>query len=481
MGLTSWLLRLTPPRPLLLAGPGGTRARLAVERLTRERGWHPASSPAEANLLVITGEGLEPYATRVWEAMPAPKVRVRVTSAATVPTDLTEAVNTLHDATTQRLPATTATPATPTNHADHADHAAMAHDHTDHMTAMPGGIPMADRADDRDGLELDQLHVPLGPALPLWPAGLIIHTTLQGDVIREASVEVIEGTGESFWPEHPVARALDSTARLLAVAGWSDAATTAQRLRDDSLRDATPTEALHRWVRRIRGSRTLRRLLEGVGETVNAPPPLAGDALSRLNHRLAATTQPHHHVPESPQWTIDVLPTLLAGTELATARLIVASLDPDPDLLPRHEPHQRPRPKPHHDPHDNLDHRPHEQSHRGPQQDPHLEHETPHSETPTQPNREPHHETQEPEHSTHEKPHHQHPKTHQHNPHPSLRQPDDSTNDQPRPERGADNQPHHQPNPNHTTHHQPRPEHHTPGPHTDQASPREPHPGDPHD
>jgi len=33
------------------------------------------------------------------------------------------------------------------------------------------------------------------------------------------------------------------------------------------------------------------------------------------------------------QWTVDNLPTLLEGTELATARLVVASLDPDLDLL----------------------------------------------------------------------------------------------------------------------------------------------------
>ncbi|WP_433473669.1 hypothetical protein ACQPZP_33380 [Spirillospora sp. CA-142024] len=51
---------------------------------------------------------------------------------------------------------------------------------------------MADRADDRDGLKLDVLHVPLEPALASWPADLVVHLTLQGDVVQAAEVGVMD-------------------------------------------------------------------------------------------------------------------------------------------------------------------------------------------------------------------------------------------------------------------------------------------------
>jgi hypothetical protein len=180
---------------------------------------------------------------------------------------------------------------------------------------LPGGLPMADRAPDRDGLMLDQLHVPLGPALPLWPPGLIVHTRLQGDVIQDATIETLDGDHDPFWAAHPVARRLDASARLLAVAGWADAAATAQRLRDQALDGTTPNEPLRRWASRVRRSRPLRWLLAGVGRTDS------GDALDRLYGWLDPTVH-----RDEPQWTVDALPSLLAGAELAAARLIVASL-----------------------------------------------------------------------------------------------------------------------------------------------------------
>ncbi|GAB2877798.1 hypothetical protein GCM10022245_11220 [Streptomyces mayteni] len=36
---------------------------------------------------------------------------------------------------------------------------------------MVAGIPLAERGDDRDGLRLDVLRLPLGPVLLDWPAG----------------------------------------------------------------------------------------------------------------------------------------------------------------------------------------------------------------------------------------------------------------------------------------------------------------------
>lgn len=59
--------------------------------------------------------------------------------------------------------------------------------------AMTGGVPygrpMAERADDRDGLKLDYLPVRVGPLFAPFPVGLVLDVRLQGDVIQEATVD----------------------------------------------------------------------------------------------------------------------------------------------------------------------------------------------------------------------------------------------------------------------------------------------------
>jgi hypothetical protein len=54
---------------------------------------------------------------------------------------------------------------------------------------VPYGRPMAERADDRDGLKLDYLPVRVGPLFSAFPAGLGLDLKLQGDVIQEAVLE----------------------------------------------------------------------------------------------------------------------------------------------------------------------------------------------------------------------------------------------------------------------------------------------------
>jgi respiratory-subunit NADH dehydrogenase subunit len=53
---------------------------------------------------------------------------------------------------------------------------------------VPYGRPMATRAPDRDGLELDKLDLRVGPFFPPLPRGLALDLQLQGDVIQEATV-----------------------------------------------------------------------------------------------------------------------------------------------------------------------------------------------------------------------------------------------------------------------------------------------------
>lgn len=305
MGLTAWLLRHTPPRPMIVELPGGARARVAVERAARERGWKTTTSPAEANILVVAGQAVEPYVTRVWDSVPAPRTRLDVTESFDE-RELDLALARLRDVESQRAGAP--------GPVDRQDE-----------------VPMADRARDRDGLMLDRLRVPLGPVLPLWPAGLVVHTRLQGDVIQEASVELVGAAEDTFWfGAGPVARRLDSCARLLALAGWPEMATEAKRLRDDALDDALDggqADGLRQWVRRVRRSATLRWLLAGVGEVADdpgTPEELVGDALSRLHRWLGLAGG-----RDTTQWTVAHLPALLVGSELASARLTVASFDLD--------------------------------------------------------------------------------------------------------------------------------------------------------
>ncbi|MBW4718662.1 hypothetical protein [Saccharothrix obliqua] len=319
MDLTAWLLRRTPPCVFVLTTPGGDLVRFAVERVVRERGWRAADSPAEANVLAVAGPrtpDFDQYVERVWESMPGPRARTHITEASEAANALAEAAARMRDVVRQKADSPSPTPRRTASSGSDMEHSASCADHSGHGhhmsdMEMPGGIPMADRGEDRDGLRLDVLHVPLGPALPHWPAGLVVHTTVQGDVIRAARVELLAGDRTSWRAAVPgLVHRLDHAARLLAVAGWADAAATGRRLRDRAVDGATPS-GVDGWARRVRRSRVLRWTLAGVGGHDG------GDALTRLHGWLAG------HDAAVP---VDVLPDLLVGTELAAARLTVASL-----------------------------------------------------------------------------------------------------------------------------------------------------------
>ncbi len=52
----------------------------------------------------------------------------------------------------------------------------------------PYGRPIAERAVDRDGLQLDQLPLRIGPYFMAFPAGLVLDIELQGDVVQDVAV-----------------------------------------------------------------------------------------------------------------------------------------------------------------------------------------------------------------------------------------------------------------------------------------------------
>ncbi|MFG1854531.1 hypothetical protein ACGFJT_22045 [Actinomadura geliboluensis] len=263
------------PRPFVVAAADGTADRLAVEAELRRRRWRPALAPAETGTLVVCGRpgpALAEAIETVWRDMPEPRRRGLDGPAGGG----------------ERAP-------------------------------LESGAEMADRADDRDGLRLDVLHVPLGPVLPYWPAGLRVDLTLQGDVVQAADAIAVDRADATFWTDdRRVAARLDSLSRFLRVAGWDAAAERAAALRDEALTGVVPSERLAPFTRRIRRSFVLRWMTRGAGgvrervegwlreiEGADAPRPMpAGEAL-------------------------DALPALLEGAELGEARLIVASLDPD--------------------------------------------------------------------------------------------------------------------------------------------------------
>ena len=89
MDLTTRLVRLAGTRPhaLVVAARGGTACRLAVERELLRRGWPRATSPADADLLVLAGvpgAELAAAADAVWAAVPTPRARCRIDQPADV-------------------------------------------------------------------------------------------------------------------------------------------------------------------------------------------------------------------------------------------------------------------------------------------------------------------------------------------------------------------------------------------------------------
>ncbi|MFD6951729.1 hypothetical protein A6A08_16715 [Nocardiopsis sp. TSRI0078] len=360
MDVTGWLLRRAVPCAFVVTAIGGTGARLAVERAVRERGWRQALAPAEADLLVVCGPAdpeLDEMLDRVWGQMPGPRARAGVPSPEGADEALDRARADLLDTAAQR------------RDADGRDRAARERAGAGDDEHMPGGLAMADRGEDRDGLALDRLHLALGPALPDWPAGLSLRTVLQGDVVQEARVHLVGAReGSSFWtaprntprtadpsPEHPrttAAAALDAAQRLLFVAGWPAAALAGRRLRDALLEpEAGPGlgAELRRWARGVRRSRLLRWATDGLGAVGDrAPEELRGDATDRWSRwldRIEAAAEPGRSASApapagsgTARAALDLVPELVVGRELAAARLIVASLDPDTEAVGAHTP-----------------------------------------------------------------------------------------------------------------------------------------------
>jgi hypothetical protein len=348
------LLRLTARRPhVLTIAPapvtdGLLSVRLAAEAELARRGWPAAESPADADLVLVAGE-VGPRMARVvravWATVPAPRVLVSVDSAEELPESLDAAVAWL------------ARDGADATSASKASMLAIS-DRKSTSSTDPAAPVMADLADDdRDGLALDALHVALGPVLPHWPAGLVVHATLAGDLVTDARAEVLdvpgprEPIGPRRTPRGPDHLRLDALVRVLGLAGADRAADRARTLRDG---DPAPGE-LPTFGRRLARSRILAWTLRGIPLSATDHVPVPETTVearvralaSALGGSLAPPVRPAPHRAAA----------ALVGLELGAARLALAAMDPDTGLGAGPVDAFRPAPSEHaHSAHDHAHH-----------------------------------------------------------------------------------------------------------------------------
>jgi len=232
--------------------------------------------------------------------------------------------------------------------AEHGGHHDMDHGE---MDMAPAGIALAHGGEDRDGLEMDELHVRLGPFLAYWPAGLVMRCVLQGDVITAAEARVMGVAGNEDLQWRPVswmdaARQTDHVVDLLMLSGWPRASAGARRLRQMLLADPLDERAAEKQVaglaRLVRRSRLLRWSLRDLAPVAvdeihryGLPAALAGDTYDRLLTRLDMVHGLIRHESDRPPLQVEwsaiehTLPALIEGLDLATARLVIAGLGID--------------------------------------------------------------------------------------------------------------------------------------------------------
>lgn len=245
MGMRTMAARFAARHPhvLIVEAPGAWQQRATLERRAMGRGWRLSDSPADADVLAICGTPgpeLTEAIDRVWEQLPGPRVRLDLSGD-----DLDDAIDSaldragaeLGDTGRHRVDARQRA-AEPEIEAADMDMGEMDMGEMDHgdmeMEMSPSGIALAEGGDDRDGLEMDVLHVHLGPVLRHWPAGLVVRCSLQGDLIVDADAWAVDAE-QSPSPAPPfdarveAARECDRLVSLLALAGWPHGATQARR------------------------------------------------------------------------------------------------------------------------------------------------------------------------------------------------------------------------------------------------------------
>lgn len=318
---------------LVAPAPGVFGHRVALERAVETAGMHLAETVADADVLAVVGDPgprLMALIDHVWEQMSEPRTRVRVREGDDAAAILAEAREELQATTTQCASAQGRAPRAQGDVAQEDDE------------MSPDGIALAEGAADRDGLEMDEIHLPLGPVLAHWPAGVVLRLTLHGDVVAAAEVDYLGAAGPGPAQEDGptrAARLLDAAASVLLLAGLSGDAARARRLREDCL-DTTPVDgrAIEALRRRIQRHRVLAWSLGGLAVSVEGERSetlhdclvdLLGRARDAVEGQLATA------LPRGP--SLACVPASLRGQELAAVRLWMAAWSADLTDVAREE------------------------------------------------------------------------------------------------------------------------------------------------
>ena len=379
MGVADWIAGVGTRRVhvLVIETPGSSLLRMRAQAAIAARGWVEATSPADADALLVCGQPIGPLPDlidAVWEQIPSPRHHVTLTQSGTLAEFLDGIPVALRDERVQRadardrprhrpmlpdegMPETTTvdTSDMPEKHHSGTEtetpvkDGAMHEDGPDKISSSdsgmdmdmhmdmdmdmsgPAGIPLAEGSQDRDDLEMDATHLTLGPILTAWPADLVLHCTLHGDVVTDARAERLTPGAPSTEQPATAAQLCDAAARLLSIVGWDPVARQADRLRNDIVSGVALHDVSRRLIHltgRIRRSRTLRWALAGIHA------PGAESARERLltwlltaQESLTAEEGRPSQVPAGGLAVSEAdIQRAVLGQELATVRLIVASI-----------------------------------------------------------------------------------------------------------------------------------------------------------
>lgn len=297
MGVTAALARVAAGAAVPVFPVVGVGGREVVQDLALRAEVRLVDAPRPADVLLLAGrlpDGLAAAADAAHDAMSHPRTTVRCTGAAAgeLPELLTRAHRELLSGDRASDP-----PSLPDEDPNRWRGEGPYGQGGSGMTGgVPYGRPMADRADDRDGLTLDQLPVTIGPLFRGFPPGLTLDVALQGDVLQDVQVAPNPFDGlradELAALLRPFVLALHEPvpvvnlelararhhlrwlAEALRVHGLS--ALSERALRWAHRAQPGDGGALRRFARRLRHTRVLGWATRGVGV-------IAGDALERLD------------------------------------------------------------------------------------------------------------------------------------------------------------------------------------------------------
>ena len=158
---------------------------------------------------------------------------------------------------------------------------------------------------------------------------------MQGDIVTDARFWWLDGghRGDARPVVDPQRAALDRLASLLWVAGWSSAARDARRARDglgaaDVTERAGAARLAERVAQRVRRSRSLAWTVRGSGRLRHGHDTAGGgETLDRIRRWCAVAAG--DVAKDIPVAGPEELARAVTGAELATVRLIVASVELD--------------------------------------------------------------------------------------------------------------------------------------------------------